>query len=1772
MRNFLLVFVFLLISAAGYGQCTLSVSISASNTSICSGNKVLLTANASGGSGTLTYVWNTGESTPSINVNKEGTYTVTVTDKTPGCPGVPKSIDINTGISPGAPTVTGNTLVCPGTQATLHATGPGGTYQWYDAPINGNFLFTGDTYTTPPITSGITFYVQTTINGCPSLRTGVFCDATGNPAAKDVQTCFGTSTTLTATGGSNYQWFDAQTGGTLLGTAANFTTPILTATTTYYVQATISGCLSSRTAVHAIVTPAPQVPVVSNVTICAGTTASLHATPGPGIFAWYDVQTGGTALILSPDYTTPPLTANKAYWVENVRNGCESARTRVDVTVNQIPAVPGDQIQTTCKGSSILLTASASPPPSGTYEWYTTATGTTPVATGLSYQTPVLNINTTYYVLLNNGGCASGRSKVSVIINPPPAAPSVSGAIICYNSSTILTATGPGGNYSWYDVQTGGTALHTGDNFTTPALTANTKYYVETNISGCISPRQPVSVTVTAAVTPPNAADVSTCSGSSATLTASGGGSYAWYSANAGGTPLATTQAFTTPPLTTQTLYYVERTVNGCISARKTVTVSINPVPANPTVSGNLSVCSGTGTTLTASAPGGTFQWFDASIGGNQVRTGATFIIPSLNATTTYYVQNTVGTCVSNRTPVTITVTSPVEPQFKYPSGSVCKLDPNPVPTINNPSGGTFTAAPAGLLFVSNTTGEIDLAGSSAGTYTITFTGNGACAPPSKISFKIFSAANATFSYAAVYCQDAANPKPGFGGVGSGGTFTASPAGLVFVNSSTGEIDLKKSTPGPYTITNTVTSSGGCGNDSKTFDVTIDQAVTISAGPDQTVAAGTQVQLAGSINGVPKGTWSGGTGTFSDKTIPNPVYTPGPGETSATLTYISDDPTGSCLPKSDKVLITFKNTLPKPTVTGNSTCSGSAANLSAIAPGGTYNWYDAAGAPVHTGANYLTPVLTTNTTFYVETVNAAGVASPRTQVDVTVNSVPTAPVVPVTPVCAGNKITLTPNDQTGTFIWYDAATAGNVLAKTSTLLTPALTTSQTYYVQQTVNGCPGPMTQVDVAVTPLASVTSTSIGSVCSGNALNYSITSNIATATFLWDRAAVNGISNLAVTNQTTNPITETLINTSPNAIDVKYIITPVNNGCPGSPFTYTVTVYPTPTVTSAAKPPAICNKAPVNYDITFNTVADFDWSRAAVPGVSNTAVSGQNTAIIRETLINTSNAPVDVVYIVNSRTATCTGTPFQVTVTVNPSVRITSPETGTACSNVPQNYVITSNIPTATYVWSRDALGSPGISNPPLSGQTSSTITETLINTLPIATHAVYKIQAMANGCPADSALFYVVMVNPQPVKPVANSNSPICVGSTILLKTEDVANGSFLWTGPNGYSSTDQNPNIPNATTANVGDYKLVVTVNGCSSEVSTASVMVRTPSIADAGPDQIVCITDPEIILAGQVKGGTGQGIWSTTSAAPGKFSSLTDLNAHYAPSQQERDAAKVTFVLTTTSDDDCAISTDTVVVNFGPLPAVNAGPDQSVCSQSPVIQLHGFPLLAGTKGNWTTAGTGTFSSNTDYNAQYFPGAADAANGSVNLVLHVTKNGPCEIETDTVKINFIPPATVNAEKIRYVLRDRTITLHPNVSSDSVTYLWTPNINMEDNTVKNPVITGVDDITYRLTVTDIRGCVSSDTTMVKVAPKLVVPNTFTPNNDGINDIWNITGLIAYTDAVVDIYTRYGQKIYHSIGYDKPWDGIFGGKQLPTGVYYYVIDTKMFNQVFSGSITLLR
>ena len=1770
MRIRLLICIFLCLSLQGLSQCISSVAISSSYPTICSGNNVVLKAVVTGGATPYTFTWSTGETTASISVNKAGSYTVTVNSSTAGCTPVKQIITLTASSTPAAPTVTKVPPVCPGSSATLTATAPGGSYTWYDS---GGAVkqVGGATYKTDPILTSITYYVETTVNGCTSSRTAVPIATIGKPNGVGKIVCAGNSAILSVSQGDSYQWYDA--AGNPLVSTQNYTTPPLNVTTTYYVVVVTNGCTSAKTPVTATVAAPPQIPAINaNQSVCAGQSINLHADAPAGVINWYNVPVGGVPLISSPDYTTPPLNATTVYYAETSLNGCESGRSEVTVTVNAIPAAPATQTVAICYGTKITLTGG---PASASYQWFNAAGGM--LSSANQYTTPVLIQSATYYVQESNGNCWSPLTPVNVNVNSQLPLPTVSGAIICPGALATLNASSPGGGtYQWYKNATDSLAFYTGASYTTSALTATTTYYVENTVAGCMSSRVPVTVTVLPALSPPSASGQTVCTGSVASLTASGSANgYAWYDSAAGTSPISTAQVYVTPALTATTTYYLAATSGDCSSLRTPVTVTVNPIPAAPVITGAAATCPGTAATLSATASG-SVSWYNVPSGGLPLYTGSIFTTMPLISTSIFYAENQDGGCVSARAAFTVNVISVATPQFEYSSGSYCVSGATTTPVINNLSGGTFSATPAGLVFISASTGEINISASNIGRYIVLFAGNGQCAGTTSAEVDITASFNPAFSYNSSYCQDAANPLPTFPPGGGPGVFSATPAGLVFVNKTSGEINLKASKPGVYQIINTNQANGSCPEVvSAPFDITIYEGVNISAGPAQTVAKGSQVQLAGIVSGATNaGTWSGGTGSFSNPSSLNAIYTPGPNETSATLTLTSADPPGSCGPRSATVTITFTTQTIAPTVPADTVCSGNSATLSAIAPGGTYKWYDSASGTtiLHTGPSYTTVPLTANTTYYVET-NENGITSARTPVTVAVNTMPVPPIVKSIPACSGGTATLTASGSAGIFRWYDMPVGGTLLSDSASLTTPVLTAPATYYAEAIKGTCSSERVRVDVAISPVPQITSLSSGAVCSSTAFNYNITADHQGVTFQWSRAAVTGISNAVVNNITSPTINETLINTTGNAINVIYTIIPTLGNCSGQPFNYTVTVNPTPVVMGHTRD-TICDYTTDNYAINFNTSnTSFTWSRAAVTGISNLPVSGQAAGTIREVLFNTTNLPVNVTYVINYSTSSCQGTPFNLIITVNPQAVVTSALSTQACSGSPEDYQITSNIPGATYSWSRDVVDN--ITNPAVSNQTSPVINETLISTSQNPVGVKYVIIPITNGCPGTPYDYFAVVNPPVPVV-VANANSPVCQASTIHLSTTPVTGAAYLWTGPNGFSSTDQNPVIANVTAANAGTYTLVLTIKGCSTIPATVDVNVDKPPLAKAGPDiSHVCVTNTSIPLAGSITGGTTTGIWSTSGT--GTFSPSADFTSAtaYIPSAADKTAGSVTITLSSTSKDDCTISTSSFTITFGPSPGVDAGPDQGVCSQTNAVTLNGTILISG-GGRWSTLGTGTFSPSAaqvnDILNTYIPSAQDIANGFVNLVLTANSPGLCDISRDTVRIAFIGPPTVNAGGTRYVLQGNQITLTPTVSDNNVTYLWSPNVDINDVTVKDPVITGGVDLYYTLTVTDSRGCVSSDSAFIKVSPKLSIDNAFTPNSDGINDYWVIKGISAYTQATVDIFNRYGQKLFHSLGYGVPWDGTFNNQPLPFGTYYYIIDTKYQGIVLSGYVTIIR
>jgi gliding motility-associated-like protein len=138
----------------------------------------------------------------------------------------------------------------------------------------------------------------------------------------------------------------------------------------------------------------------------------------------------------------------------------------------------------------------------------------------------------------------------------------------------------------------------------------------------------------------------------------------------------------------------------------------------------------------------------------------------------------------------------------------------------------------------------------------------------------------------------------------------------------------------------------------------------------------------------------------------------------------------------------------------------------------------------------------------------------------------------------------------------------------------------------------------------------------------------------------------------------------------------------------------------------------------------------------------------------------------------------------------------------------------------------------------------------------------------------------------------------------------------------------------------------------------------------------------------------------------------------------------------------------------------------------------------------------------------------------------------------------------------------------------YVWSPEYYITPTTGEQVTVSPLNTTTY--TVSGFIGaCAYSDAVTVTVGNPLDIPNSFTPNDDGFNDFWSIPDLIPYDRARLLIYDRWGQVVYRSTGYPKPWDGNRNGKAVPEGAYYYTIDLNdegLNLPTITGSITLVR
>jgi gliding motility-associated-like protein len=156
---------------------------------------------------------------------------------------------------------------------------------------------------------------------------------------------------------------------------------------------------------------------------------------------------------------------------------------------------------------------------------------------------------------------------------------------------------------------------------------------------------------------------------------------------------------------------------------------------------------------------------------------------------------------------------------------------------------------------------------------------------------------------------------------------------------------------------------------------------------------------------------------------------------------------------------------------------------------------------------------------------------------------------------------------------------------------------------------------------------------------------------------------------------------------------------------------------------------------------------------------------------------------------------------------------------------------------------------------------------------------------------------------------------------------------------------------------------------------------------------------------------------------------------------------------------------------------------------------------------------------------------------------------------------------------VLEGTTVKFNPTVNdSTTVSFVWTPSSDFSDATTLRPSLVVLYNQTYTLTATGEGNCTASDTMNVRILRPISVPNSFSPNGDGINDQWVIPNLSDYTNCKVEVFNRYGQLVFQSSGYGKSWDGHYNGHPVPFATYYYIITLSHGFQPVTGSVTIVR
>jgi gliding motility-associated-like protein len=425
-------------------------------------------------------------------------------------------------------------------------------------------------------------------------------------------------------------------------------------------------------------------------------------------------------------------------------------------------------------------------------------------------------------------------------------------------------------------------------------------------------------------------------------------------------------------------------------------------------------------------------------------------------------------------------------------------------------------------------------------------------------------------------------------------------------------------------------------------------------------------------------------------------------------------------------------------------------------------------------------------------------------------------------------------------------------------------------------------------------------------------------------------------------------------------------------------------------------------------------------------------------------------------------------------------------------------------------------------------------------------YSVQITQGFCKSDVDKLIVGVANVDGFTVTSSSSTnSVCAGSPLTLSTALVDGYSYQWKkGTSNASSTTSSLSVTES-----ASYSVVVsstTASSCSKESPPVTVKVLSAPVAKWSTTGSLCKNSEVTFTSTSTLDSQGTPVYAWTFGDNGK-SSTSPAKHTYATSK--------TFTATLTVSYSGVVGcTDTeskdLVVTDGSTPAISSTTNEICPDDEIALNVTGGNFSS---FNWSPSGTGN--------------PLIVTTGGVYTVTTTDVNGCTAKASFTMTNKPVPDVSVSPGD---TLVPIGLPLQFRVTGGE-TYSWEPAAAFEDPTIANPVANPLTSTTYTVVVSTAGQCDVTRNINVVVEGSLEIPNVFTPNNDGNNDLWWIPGGAAMPDCMVTIFSQNGSRILEEYANNLDWDGTYNGKPVPQGVYYYVLNCPGATPI-TGNILVAR